>query len=36
MPAKVKRELTDAEVANIDEYARRYYEYKETYLNMQT
>jgi carbonic anhydrase/acetyltransferase-like protein (isoleucine patch superfamily) len=34
MPAKVKRELSDNEVANIDEYARRYFEYKETYLNM--
>jgi carbonic anhydrase/acetyltransferase-like protein (isoleucine patch superfamily) len=34
MPAKVKRELTDAEVENIDEYARRYYQYKETYLGM--
>jgi len=34
MPAKVKRELTDAEVENIDEYARRYYQYKETYLSM--
>jgi carbonic anhydrase/acetyltransferase-like protein (isoleucine patch superfamily) len=32
MPAKVRRELTDAEVASIDDYARRYYEYKETYL----
>ena len=32
MPAKVKRPLTDEEVAGIDEYARRYYEYKETYL----
>ena len=34
MPAKVKRELTDAEVEIIDEYARRYYQYKETYLSM--
>ena len=34
MPAKVKRELTDKEVADIDEYAKRYYEYKETYLAM--
>jgi carbonic anhydrase/acetyltransferase-like protein (isoleucine patch superfamily) len=34
MPAKVKRELSDDEVASIDEYARRYYEYKETYLSM--
>jgi carbonic anhydrase/acetyltransferase-like protein (isoleucine patch superfamily) len=32
MPAKVKRPLTDEEVAGIDAYARRYYEYKETYL----
>ena len=32
MPAKVKRPLSDEEVAGIDEYARRYYEYKETYL----
>jgi len=34
LPAKVKRQLTDEEVASIDEYARRYYEYKETYLGM--
>jgi carbonic anhydrase/acetyltransferase-like protein (isoleucine patch superfamily) len=34
MPAKVKRALTEAEVQSIDEYARRYYEYKETYLGM--
>ena len=34
MPAKVKRTLTDQEIAGIDEYARRYYEYKETYLTM--
>src|ERR671935_81427 len=33
MPAKVKRQLSDEEVAGIDEYARRYYAYKETYLN---
>src|SRR5438552_17032749 len=25
MPAKVKRELTDEEIASVDEYARRYY-----------
>jgi len=36
LPAKVKRELTDAEVEHIDEYARRYYQYKETYLEMNT
>lgn len=36
MPAKVKRELTDEEVAHIDEYARRYYTYKETYIEMGT
>jgi carbonic anhydrase/acetyltransferase-like protein (isoleucine patch superfamily) len=35
LPAKVKRPLTDAEVASIDEYARRYHQYKETYLEMQ-
>ena len=34
IPARVKRQLTDAEVENIDEYARRYYQYKETYLEM--
>jgi carbonic anhydrase/acetyltransferase-like protein (isoleucine patch superfamily) len=34
MPAKVKRELSDAEVAGIEMYGRRYYEYKETYLGM--
>ena len=32
MPARVKRPLSDEEVKGIDEYARRYYEYKETYL----
>ena len=32
MPAKVRRDLTDAEIASIDQYARRYCEYKETYL----
>jgi carbonic anhydrase/acetyltransferase-like protein (isoleucine patch superfamily) len=32
MPAKVTRKLTEEEVAGIDEYARRYYSYKETYL----
>jgi len=35
MPAKVKRALTDDEVAHIDQYAQRYYQYKETYLEMQ-
>ena len=35
-PAKVKRSLTDEEVARIDQYAQRYYEYKETYLTMGT
>jgi carbonic anhydrase/acetyltransferase-like protein (isoleucine patch superfamily) len=34
IPARVKRLLTDDEVASIDEYSRRYYEYKETYLRM--
>jgi len=34
LPARVKRELTDEEVEGIDEYAKRYYEYKETYLGM--
>jgi carbonic anhydrase/acetyltransferase-like protein (isoleucine patch superfamily) len=33
-PAKVKRRLTDEEVARIDQYADRYYQYKETYLKM--
>jgi hypothetical protein len=28
--------LTEEEVASIDEYARRYYEYKETYLAMKS
>ncbi len=32
MPAKVKRELNDVEVASIDAYAQRYYEYKSAYL----
>jgi carbonic anhydrase/acetyltransferase-like protein (isoleucine patch superfamily) len=36
LPAKVTRALTDEEVAGIDEYARRYYEYKETYLAMKS
>jgi len=36
MPARVKRRLSDQEIASIDEYARRYYEYKETYLAMKT
>ena len=36
MPARVKRRLNDQEIASIDEYARRYYEYKETYLAMKT
>ena len=36
LPAKVKRSLSDDEVAHIDEYARRYYQYKETYLEMNT
>lgn len=34
MPAKVKRELTEDEVVAIDDYAKRYYQYKETYLKM--
>jgi len=34
LPARVERQLTDEEVSSIDEYARRYYEYKETYLAM--
>jgi len=34
LPARVERPLTEEEVASIDEYARRYYEYKETYLAM--
>src|SRR5439155_9082082 len=32
MPAKLKRELTEAEIASIDAYGRRYWEYKEAYL----
>ena len=39
MPAKVKRSLTDEEVTSIDEYARRYYEYKAvsyTHLTLPT
>ena len=32
MPAKVKRSLTDDEVASIGAYAQRYYEYKNGYL----
>ena len=34
MPARVKRELTEEEIGNIDRFAQRYYEYKETYLEM--
>jgi carbonic anhydrase/acetyltransferase-like protein (isoleucine patch superfamily) len=33
-PARVKRALTDEEASRIDEYASRYYQYKETYLTM--
>jgi gamma-carbonic anhydrase len=33
LPAKVKRPLTDEEVAFIDKHWRNYIEYKETYLN---
>ncbi len=36
MPGKVRRELNDAEVANIDEYAKRYFQYKENYLGMRS
>jgi carbonic anhydrase/acetyltransferase-like protein (isoleucine patch superfamily) len=35
MPAKTRRALSDEEAAGIDVYARRYYEYKETYLQME-
>ncbi len=31
-PARVEREVTDEEVADIDEYARRYCAYKDSYL----
>ena len=34
LPAKVKRQLSDEEVANIDEFAKSYYDYKEKYLGM--
>jgi carbonic anhydrase/acetyltransferase-like protein (isoleucine patch superfamily) len=34
IPGKVKRPITDEEATSIDEYARRYHEYKETYLGM--
>src|SRR5262245_66442621 len=34
VPGKVRRQLTDAEVAGIDDYARRYYENNETYMEM--
>jgi gamma-carbonic anhydrase len=34
MPAKVKRQLTDEEIARIEHSAQTYYEYKETYLRM--
>jgi len=32
LPAKVKRPLTDEELAGLRYYAENYYEYKETYL----
>jgi carbonic anhydrase/acetyltransferase-like protein (isoleucine patch superfamily) len=32
LPAKVKRELTETEIQSIDDYAQRYYQYKENYL----
>jgi carbonic anhydrase/acetyltransferase-like protein (isoleucine patch superfamily) len=32
MPAKVKRAVSADELASIDAYAQRYYEYKETFL----
>lgn len=32
LPAKVKRELTEEEVASIDAYAHRYCAFKDTYL----
>jgi carbonic anhydrase/acetyltransferase-like protein (isoleucine patch superfamily) len=35
-PGKVKRALTEAEIASIDEYARRYFSYKENYLEALT
>ncbi len=34
MPGKVKRQLSDEEVARIEWSAQTYYEYKETYLGM--
>src|SRR5262245_48854605 len=36
IPARVKRSLSDEEAGGIDEYARRYYEYKETYLTAES
>jgi carbonic anhydrase/acetyltransferase-like protein (isoleucine patch superfamily) len=32
LPAKVKRALTESEIQSIDDYAQRYYQYKENYL----
>ena len=36
IPAKIKREVTDAEIKDIDAYAQRYWEYKEAYLGNKT
>lgn len=36
MPARVRRGLSDEEVASIDAYAERYMEYKNEYLRMGT
>jgi carbonic anhydrase/acetyltransferase-like protein (isoleucine patch superfamily) len=33
IPAKIKREVTEAEIKDIDAYAQRYWEYKEAYLS---
>jgi carbonic anhydrase/acetyltransferase-like protein (isoleucine patch superfamily) len=32
IPAKIKREVSEAEIKGIDDYAQRYWEYKEAYL----
>jgi carbonic anhydrase/acetyltransferase-like protein (isoleucine patch superfamily) len=36
IPAKIKREVTEAEIKDIDAYAQRYWEYKEAYLGNKT
>jgi hypothetical protein len=36
IPAKIKRQVTEAEIKSIDDYAHRYWQYKEAYLGNKT